>query len=73
MSVIKSAACVCDLNSDGFVDDTDFQIFVVAYDILECADPAMPPACPSDLNRDGLVDDLDFQSFAVAYDQLLCP
>lgn len=72
VSVIKSAACVGDLNNDGFVDDTDFQIFVVAYDILDCADPAMPPGCPSDLNSDGFVDDLDFQAFAVAYDTLIC-
>ncbi len=68
-----SAACVGDLNSDGLVDDLDFQIFVVAYDILDCADPAMAAGCPSDLNRDGLVDDLDFQVFVVAYDVLVCP
>ncbi|HEX8877966.1 MAG TPA: DUF642 domain-containing protein [Phycisphaerales bacterium] len=72
VSVIESAACVGDLNNDGLVDDTDFQIFVLAYDILDCADPAMPPQCPSDLTSDGFVDDLDFQLFAAAYDNLIC-
>ena len=70
---VNAAACVGDLNSDNQVDDADFQIFVVAYDILDCADPAMPAGCPSDLNSDAVVDDLDFQLFAVAYDQLICP
>jgi len=28
--------CSADLNFDGFVDDLDFQIFVVAYDALLC-------------------------------------
>jgi hypothetical protein len=65
--------CRGDLNHDGFVDDLDFQIFVVAYDILDCADASMPVGCPSDLNSDGFVDDADFQMFAVAYDELLCP
>ena len=69
----RARACVGDLNSDGLVDDLDFQIFAVAYDILDCADPATAAGCPSDLNGDGLVDDLDFQVFAVAYDTLLCP
>jgi hypothetical protein len=55
------------------VDDLDFLIFVVAYDILDCADPSMPAGCPSDLNGDGVVDDLDFQVFVVAYNLLLCP
>ncbi len=72
VSVVAVNACVGDLNNDGFVDDSDFQIFVVAYDILDCADPAMPARCPSDLNIDGFVDDLDFQLFAVAYDTLIC-
>jgi hypothetical protein len=67
------SGCVADLQGDGVVDDADFQIFVVAYDILDCADPSMPGGCPADLNADGFVDDLDFQIFAVAYDQLLCP
>ena len=65
--------CIGDLNSDGFVDDADFQIFAAAYNILDCADAAMAPGCPADLNRDGFVDDSDFSAFAVAYDALLCP
>jgi hypothetical protein len=65
--------CPADLaNCDGVVDDLDFQVFVVSYDILDCGDPAMPAQCPSDLNNDGFVDDLDFQIFVVAYDILIC-
>jgi len=55
------------------VDDGDFQIFVVAYNILDCADLAMPSGCPADLNGDGFVDDADFQGFVVAYNELVCP
>ncbi|MBY0111499.1 MAG: hypothetical protein K2Y21_01655 [Phycisphaerales bacterium] len=65
--------CVADINCDGFVDDADFQLFTVAYDILVCEDAAMPLSCPSDFNRDDVVDDLDFQGFASAYNELLCP
>ncbi|HEX8877965.1 MAG TPA: hypothetical protein VF777_14550 [Phycisphaerales bacterium] len=65
--------CDADLaNCDALVDDLDFQVFVVSYDILDCADPAMPAQCPSDLNNDGFVDDQDFQLFVVAYDVLIC-
>jgi hypothetical protein len=65
--------CPADLNNDDLVEDADFSVFVVAYDLLACSDPAMPSGCPSDLNRDGSVDDTDFSLFAVAYDALLCP
>lgn len=65
--------CPADLTLDGQTDDLDFQIFAVAYDILDCADPSMPAGCASDLNSDGLVDDTDFSIFAVAYDTLVCP
>lgn len=65
--------CAGDLNADSVVDDLDFQIFVHAYDILDCNTLDMPPGCPADLNFDGVVDDLDFQVFVVAYDALLCP
>lgn len=65
--------CNADLNNDGLVDDADFSIFVVAYNLLDCTDPAMPLGCPADLNKDGFVDDSDFTSFVVAYDALLCP
>jgi hypothetical protein len=70
---VVTPACPGDLNLDGFVDDADFQVFVVAYDILECADSTMPPACPSDLDADGLVNDSDFGVFVIGYDTLLCP
>lgn len=65
--------CPGDLNNDGFVDDSDFTIFVVAYNILDCNDGAMPAGCPADLNGDDFVDDSDFQIFVVAYNELLCP
>lgn len=65
--------CPADLNMDGVVDDFDFLIFLPAYDLLLCDDPAMPAGCPADLNHDGLVDDQDFLIFVVAYDELLCP
>ncbi|MGH7243288.1 MAG: hypothetical protein ACREJD_07715 [Phycisphaerales bacterium] len=65
--------CQGDLNDDGLVDDADFVIFVAAYNILDCADAAMPEHCPSDLNRDGQVDDADFVLFVKAYNDLVCP
>ncbi|MBN8596764.1 MAG: hypothetical protein J0L78_03730 [Planctomycetes bacterium] len=68
-----TSACPADLNGDGFVDDGDFPIFVAAYNILDCADPAMPAGCGADLNGDGFVDDADFVAFVVAYNELVCP
>lgn len=65
--------CPCDLNGDGLVDDLDFQVFVVAYDLVVCDDPSMPSGCPADFNGDNAVEDLDFQIFSVAYDAVLCP
>ncbi|MBS0187455.1 MAG: hypothetical protein JSS51_05265 [Planctomycetes bacterium] len=65
--------CPCDLTSDGVVDDSDFIVFAGAYNILDCADPAMPLGCPSDLDKDGLVDDGDFVEFLLAYNTLECP
>ncbi|MBY0112350.1 MAG: endonuclease [Phycisphaerales bacterium] len=67
------ASCPGDLNGDTLVDDSDFVIFAEAYQILDCADPAMPAGCPSDLNADLIVDDSDFVLFAAAYEALLCP
>lgn len=66
-------SCAGDLNNDGFVDDADFSFFVVAYNILDCADPSMPASCPSDFNNDGMVEDADFSIFVVAYNEFLCP
>jgi len=73
IGVYVSNSCVGDINTDGFVDDTDFIIFAAAYNILDCADPAMPAGCPSDLNGDSLVDDTDFTVFVGAYNELVCP
>ncbi|MBX3387895.1 MAG: hypothetical protein KF691_00420 [Phycisphaeraceae bacterium] len=64
--------CAGDFNLDGQVDDTDFVMFAYSYNVLLCADAAMPPACRADLNHDGLVDDADFVLFVAAYDQLVC-
>ncbi len=68
----KLSYCAADFNCDGQVDDADFVTFASAYNILDCADPAMPPGCPADLNGDGVVDDADFVIFAGAYDVLIC-
>ncbi len=68
-----AAPCPGDLNGDSIVDDSDFVIFADAYNLLDCADPAMPADCPADLNADLIVDDSDFVLFASAYDALLCP
>ncbi|MGH7242210.1 MAG: hypothetical protein ACREJD_02195 [Phycisphaerales bacterium] len=65
--------CPGDINKDGQVDDADFILFVSAYNILDCADPAMPAGCPADFNHDGVVDDSDFSIFVVAYNALVCP
>ncbi|MBS0191950.1 MAG: hypothetical protein U0573_04580 [Phycisphaerales bacterium] len=70
---VSFVACKSDLTADGIIDDTDFVLFATAYDILDCADPAMPAGCPADSNGDGIVDDSDFVQFAEAYDILECP
>ncbi|MFO0859730.1 MAG: dockerin type I domain-containing protein [Phycisphaerales bacterium] len=64
--------CIGDLNNDGFVDDSDFVLFVQAYNLLLCEDPAMAAGCPSDFNRDGFVDDVDFTIFIQTYDLPVC-
>ncbi|MGH7245006.1 MAG: beta-propeller fold lactonase family protein [Phycisphaerales bacterium] len=66
------AVCPADLTGEGFVDDSDFVIFVQAYNILDCADGSMPIGCPADFNLDGLVDDSDFVIFVAAYNALVC-
>jgi len=70
---VSFVACRSDLSADGYVDDTDFVQFAVAYDLLDCTDPNMPAGCPADVNGDGFVDDGDFVLFATAYDLLECP
>jgi hypothetical protein len=65
----SKSACLGDFNGDGFVDDTDFQLFIPSYNAL-----VIPPANPAcDLNGDDVVDDLDFVLFAAAYNELVCP
>lgn len=55
-----------DLNTDGFVDDSDFVIFAAAYEELI--------STVGDFNNDGFTDDADFVIFAAAYEALLaCP
>jgi hypothetical protein len=56
--------CAADFNGDNYVDDSDFSIFVQAYNNL------LDARC--DLNGDGVTDDSDFSLFAVAYNALLC-
>ncbi|MBX3388011.1 MAG: hypothetical protein KF691_01005 [Phycisphaeraceae bacterium] len=68
-AVPLAVVCGGDLNRDGFVEDSDFVIFVRAYDELQCP----PSSCPADLNVDGFVDDLDFVIFVTQYNELLCP
>jgi hypothetical protein len=60
-----SAYCAGDLNDDGFIDDTDFVLFAIAYDQLNSGG--------GDLDFDTLTDDADFVLFATAYDALVCP
>jgi len=69
---VSGTCCVGDLDFSGEVNDSDFELFVVAYNILVCADEMMAPECPADLNDDGTVDDADFQAFVFAYDALVC-
>jgi hypothetical protein len=52
------------MNGDGFVDYTDFVIFVMAYGSQE-GDPNWDPA--ADLDWDGKVDFTDFLLLADAY------
>ncbi len=67
------AFCPADLNNDGVVDDLDFQVFVLSYNILDCADVGMPLGCPGDFNFDRIVNDDDFLPFVQAYNAVLCP
>lgn len=69
---VNITTCPGDLNLDGFVNDSDFVVFVEAYNLLVC-DLAMPTGCPADLNDDDVVDDADFVLFVSAYNTLLCP
>ena len=66
--------CPADINLDGFVDDSDFVIFVQGYNALLCSAPEMLAlGCPANLNTDLVVDDEDFVIFVGAYNELVCP
>jgi len=69
----RAAPCPGDLNNDGLVDDSDFVLFLAAYNTLDCADGSMPFGCPADFNRDLVVDDVDFTVFLTGYNSLVCP
>ena len=73
LAFTQRAYCPCDLNNDGVVEDSDFVIFLAAYNILDCADASMPFGCPSDFNYDGVVEDSDFVIFLAAYNEYVCP
>jgi len=61
--------CPWDLNGDGKVDDTDFEIFKLAYP-SKIGDANWNAAC--DFNNDGEVDSFDFAVFA-SYYGTTCP
>jgi len=65
--------CLGDLDLNSRVDDSDFSVFLIGYDILDCADPSMPADCLADLNRDHFADDADFLIFVAAYYEFFCP
>jgi len=69
----RQPLCPPDLDHDGFVADTDFTAFILAYNAGDCASDAMTPGCQADLNHDGFVDDSDFTVFLAAYNALTCP
>lgn len=71
--ITVEAPCPADLSKDRVVDDADFNLFVQASDLFDCADAAMPGGCPADLNHDGGVDESDFILFSIAYDAVVCP
>jgi sulfatase modifying factor 1 len=53
------SSCASDFNDDGFLDFTDFDDFVTAF---ESGDPA------SDFNNDGFLDFTDFDAFVAAFE-----
>jgi len=52
-------ACAADFNADGFLDFTDFDLFVASF---ESGDPA------ADYNGDGFLDFTDFDAFVAAFE-----
>lgn len=64
--------CAEDMNNNGLVDDADFLLFVVQYNLLDCTLSTMMENCSADFNLDGLVDDSDFTAFIIRYNELIC-
>ncbi|MDX2118766.1 MAG: EF-hand domain-containing protein [Planctomycetota bacterium] len=52
-------ACAADFNGDGFLDFTDFDAFVVSFELGEAK---------SDFNGDGFLDFTDFDAFVTAFE-----
>lgn len=61
---INGTFCLADMNADDVVDDTDFELFIVAYNTLETID--------GDFNGDWMTDDADFTICESYYDKLDC-
>ena len=59
--VLSGGACTCaaDFNGDGFLDFTDFDDFVIAFEAGDAA---------SDFNGDGFLDFTDFDEFVAAFE-----
>lgn len=73
LSCNSANTCVGDLDSSHTVDDSDFVLFVGAYNELLCPLAPFDSPCPGDFNLDHQVDDADFLFFVAAYDRLVCP
>ena len=56
---VSAATCAADFNGDGFLDFTDFDDFVAAFE---------GGACISDFNGDGFIDFTDFDDFVAAFE-----
>jgi hypothetical protein len=63
-ALLRQKGCPADINNDGVVDDSDYALFVIAYDSYYSS--------VGDFNGDGVTDDTDFSYFTTAYDQLTC-
>ncbi len=56
---VSAGVCAADFNGDGFLDFTDFDDFVGAFE---------SGACISDFNGDGFLDFTDFDEFVAAFE-----
>lgn len=64
-AVLATIGCPADFNSDDFVDDTDFLLFLTPYgNYVDVG---------GDFNGDGLTEDMDFVLFLDFYDAFACP